>query len=213
MVQRWWTEAGRYGVLPLDDREYERVAAGVAERARQRYVYYPDMARIDRFSAPDITDRSYTITAEIELPAAGAEGVLLESGAPFGGYVLRVQDGRPVYEYAFSERERVTIVGDTPLTAGRRTVRFAFSKTGTRQGTGTLLVDGRAVGTAHLPKTWPTVGVTAGIRCGRGGPAPITSGYPSPYPFTGTIRRVVVELADDGISDLSAEYLGALAEE
>jgi arylsulfatase len=213
MVQRWWTEAGRYGVLPLDDREYERVAASVAARARRRYVYYPGMARIDRFSAPDITDRSYTFAAEIEIPAAGAEGVLLESGARFGGYVLYVKDGRPVYTYAFSERERVTIVGNAPLPAGRSTVHFELKKTGPRQGTGTLLVGNQVVGTAVLPKTWPAVGVTAGLRCGRGGPVPISDGYPSPYPFTGTIDRVIVELADDGMDDLSAAYQGALAEE
>ncbi|HZO26682.1 MAG TPA: arylsulfatase [Chloroflexota bacterium] len=213
LVQRWWTEAGKYGVLPLDDREYERVAASVAARARKRYVYYPGMARIDRFSAPDVTDRSYTITAEIELPDGGAEGVLLESGACFGGHVLYVNDGRLVYEYAFSERERTRIVGDAPLPFGRCRVQYAFRKTGTRQGTGTLLVDGREVGTAALPKTWPTVGVTAGLRCGRGGPAPISDGYPAPFPFTGIIHRVVVELGNDGAGDLSASYQGALAEE
>jgi arylsulfatase len=213
MVERWWSEAGRYGVLPLDDREYERVAASVAARARRQYVYYPGMARIDRFSAPDITDRSYAITAELELPAGGAEGVLLESGARFGGYVLYVKDGRPVHEYAFSERERFTIVSDIPLPAGRSTVRYVFKKSGVRQGTGTLSVDGRVVGTAVLPKTWPTVGVTAGIRCGRGGPVPISDGYPAPFPFSGTIHRVVVELENDGVHDLVAAYQGALAEE
>ena len=142
-----------------------------------------------------------------------AEGVLLESGARFGGYILYVKDGRPVYEYAFSERERVTIVADAPLPAGRSTVQYQFKKTGPRRGTGTLIVNDDVVGTATLPKTWPTVGVTAGLRCGRGGPAPISDGYPSPYRFTGTIYRVVVELGDDGAHDLSAEYHGALTEE
>ncbi|MGE3909613.1 MAG: arylsulfatase, partial [Chloroflexota bacterium] len=55
MIERWWSEAGRYGALPLDDREYERVAESVAARARTRTVFYPGMARVDRFSAPDIT--------------------------------------------------------------------------------------------------------------------------------------------------------------
>jgi arylsulfatase len=171
------------------------------------------MARVDRFSAPDITDRSYSITAEIEALDGGASGVLLESGARFGGYALYVKDGHPVYEYAFSERERVTIVGDAPLPPGRSTVSYQFKKTGTRRGTGTLLVDGRTVGTAALPKTWPTVGVTAGLRCGRGGPASITDGYPTPFPFSGRIHRVVVGLEDDGAHDLAAEYRGALADE
>jgi arylsulfatase len=213
MIERWWTEAGLYGVLPLDDREYERIAASMAARIRRRYVFTPGMARLDRFSAPDITDRSYSITAELAVPKGGAEGVLLESGSQFGGYALYVKDGRPVYEYAFSERERVSIFGDGPLPSGQTTVRFAFKKTGTRQGTGTLLVDGTVVGTATLPKTWPSVGITAGLRCGRGGPSPISDGYASPFPFNGLIHRVVVELGDDDVHDLAAEYQGALAEE
>jgi arylsulfatase len=213
MVQRWWTEAGLYGVLPLDDREYERIAASMAARIRRRYAFTPRMARLDRFSAPDITDRSYRITAELDVPEGGAEGVLLESGSRFGGYALYVMDGRPVYEYAFSERERVRIVGDGPLPSGHTTVRFDFKKTGTRQGTGTLLVDGRVVGSVPLPKTWPSAGITAGLRCGRSGPAPISDGYPAQHACTGTIHLVVVVLADDGMQDLPAEYQGALADE
>ncbi|MDP8925255.1 MAG: arylsulfatase, partial [Chloroflexota bacterium] len=137
MIERWWTEAGLYGVLPLDDREYERVAASVAARARAVSVYYPDMARIDRFSAPDITDRSYTIMAEVEVPAAGAEGMLLQSGARFGGYALYVTEGRLVHEYAFSERERTTLVSDVPVPPGPTTLGYVFHKTGRRRGVGT----------------------------------------------------------------------------
>ena len=80
-------------------------------------------------------------------------------------------------------------------------------------GRGSLLVNGRTVGTAELPKTWPTVGVTAGLSCGRAGGSPISDAYRVPFPFTGTLHRVVVELADDGEHDLAAEYEGALAEE
>jgi hypothetical protein len=57
------------------------------------------------------------------------------------------------------------------------------------------------------------VGITAGLRCGRGGPAPISDGYPTPCAFSGTLHRVVVELEDDGVQDLPAEYQGALADE
>jgi arylsulfatase len=213
MVQRWWTEAGTYGVLPLDDREYGRLVESVAARARPRYVFYPHMARIDRFSAPDITDRSFTITAELDVPDGGADGVLLESGAPFGGHVLYVKYGQPVYEYAFSERELVRIVGDAALPTGRATVRYEFKKTGPRQGIGTLLVNGQKVGTADLPKTWPSAGITAGVRCGEGGPVPISDGYTARSAFTGTLHQVVVDLGGDGAHDLLAEYQGALAEE
>jgi arylsulfatase len=213
LIERWWAEAGRYGALPLDDREYERVAASVAARARQRSVFYPGMARIDRFSAPDITDRSYTITAEVTIPESGAEGVLLASGARFGGYVLYVRGGHLVYEYAFSERERFVVRSDGPLPTGDLRLGYAFRRTGPKQGTGTLLVNGQPAGTLAIPKTWPVVAVTAGLLCGRDGGSAVSVAYTLPFAFTGTLRRVIVELDGDGAADSQAVYRAALAEE
>jgi len=199
LVERWWAEAGAYAVLPLDDRDYERVAADVAARRRTRYVYYPGMARIDRLSAPDVSDRSYTIHAEIDVPAEGAAGVLLACGTRFAGYVLYVQDGRPVYEYAYSDRVRHCIRGDAPLPVGRPvTVRFEFRRTGPRAGRGTLFVDDRPVGSVDIPRTWPLHGTAGGLFCGRDGGVPVSHAYTPPFAFTGRIDRVVVELADDG---------------
>ncbi|MCC6176401.1 MAG: arylsulfatase [Chloroflexi bacterium] len=219
LVEHWWAEAGRYGVLPLDDREYERVAATVAERARTRSVFYPDMARIDRFSAPDVTDRSYTISAEVDIPPARLdaepplEGMLLASGARFGGYAFYVKDSHLIYEYAFSEREGTRIVSSEPIPGGTRLLQYSFRRIGPRRGIGTLSIDGRVVGQAELPKTWPTVAVTAGVRCGRSGRSPISDAYTPPFPFTGTLRRVVVELDGDGAPDAEAAHRAALAEE
>jgi arylsulfatase len=213
LIERWWAEAGRYGALPLDDREYERVAASVAARARQRTVYYPGMARVDRFSAPDITDRSYTITAEVTIPEHGAEGVLLASGARFGGYVLYVQAGHLVYEYAFSERERFEVRSDVTVPPGDVTLGYAFRRTGPRRGTGTLLVNGQPAGPLDVPKTWPVVAVTAGILCGRDGGSAVSEAYALPFAFTGTLHRVTVTLDADGAPDSQAAYRAALAEE
>ena len=213
LIERWWAEAGRYGALPLDDREYERVAASVAARARQRTVYYAGMARVDRFSAPDITDRSYKISAEVSIPEGGAEGVLLASGARFGGYVLYVQGGRLIYEYAFSERERFVVRSDLAVPSGDVTLGYAFRRTGPKRGVGTLLVDGRPAGTLELPKTWPVVAVTGGIMCGRDGGSAVGDGYMPPFAFSGTLHRVVVELDGDGAPDSQAAYRTALAEE
>jgi len=213
MIERWWAEAGPNHILPLDDREYERAAANVAARARQRYTYYPGMARIDRLNAPDITDRSYRITAEVEIPAAGAEGVLLTAGSRFAGYVLYLKDGRLVYEYAYSETVRHTVRSAKPVPEGRHRLAFAFTKTGTRQGRGTLLIDDQPVGSLELPKTWPVIATTAGVHCGRDGGLPVTDAYTPPFPFTGTLSLVRVDLSEDGRSDPAVEARGALAEE
>jgi arylsulfatase A-like enzyme len=214
LVARWWAEAEAHNVLPLDDREYERVAADIAARRRTRYVYYPGMARIDRLSAPDVSDRSYRILAEVEIPAAGAEGVLLAAGSRFGGYVLYVQDGRLLYEYVYSRDRRQVIRSDRRLPTGRRlTLRYEFQKTGPRRGRGSLFIDQDLVGTVEIPRTWPLYATTGGLFCGRDGGTRVGEGYRGPFPFTGSIHRVIVELADDGQSDPAGEARSALAEE
>ncbi|MCC7371004.1 MAG: arylsulfatase [Chloroflexi bacterium] len=220
MIERWWSEAGAYGALPLDDREYERLAESVAARARQTTVFYPGMARVDRFSAPDITDRSHTIAAEVTIPAGGmtasgaaVEGVLLASGARFGGYVLYVQGGHLVYEYAFSERERFAVRAEIPVPTGDVTLSYVFRRTGRRQGVGTLLVNGQPCGSVTLPKTWPVVAVTAGVLCGRDGGSAVSDAYALPFAFTGTLHRVTVTLDADGAPDPQIAYRAAMSEE
>lgn len=81
----WWEEAERYGVLPLDDREWERAAAFMKMNPRTRYVFLQDMARIDRLMAPDITGRNFAITVEFEAASRRDEGALLAWGSRFGG--------------------------------------------------------------------------------------------------------------------------------
>jgi arylsulfatase len=213
LIDRWWAEAGGNQVLPLDDREYERVAANVRALARSRYVYRPGMARIDRLSSPDVTDRSWSIAAEVEVPAAGAEGVILAAGTRFAGYALYVQDGRCVWEYVYSESARHVIRSDASLPTGRVEVRYEFTRTGPRRGRGALYIDDEPAGAVEIPKTWPIHGTTGGVHCGRDGGAPVSDGYTPPFAFTGTIHRVVVELAGDGEADGKGAARHALEEE
>jgi arylsulfatase A-like enzyme len=213
LVDRWWAEAGAFDVLPLDDREYERVAANAEARARSRYVYYPGMARIDRLSAPYITDRSWSLSAEVEIPAGGAEGVLLAAGSRFAGYVLYVKDGHPVFEYVYSPAERHVLRSETTAPAGPSVLRYEFRRTGPQRGRGTLLINGRAVGSVEIRKTWPIHGTTAGITCGHDAGAAVSDAYAAPFPFTGTLRRVIVEIGADGTGDPTGESRGALGEE
>jgi arylsulfatase len=171
------------------------------------------MARVDRLSAPYVTDRSWSVTAEVEIPAGGAEGVLLASGSRFAGYVLYVKDGRLVFEYPYSLTARHTLVSDTAVPRGSRvTMGYEFRRTGPRRGRGTLLIDGKPVGSVDIPKTWPTHGTTAGLTCGLDVGAPVSDAYPAPFAFTGTLHRVTVDLHDDPAPDPS-ESRAALAEE
>jgi arylsulfatase len=213
LVDRWWAEAGAFDVLPLDDREYERVAANAEARARSRYVYYPGMARIDRLSAPYVTDRSWSVTAEVEIPAGGAEGVLLAAGSRFAGYVLYVKEGCLVYEYAYSPAVRYVLRSETAVPAGPSVLRYEFRRTGSRRGRGTLSIDGRAVGSLEIPKTWPVHGTTAGVTCGHDAGATVSDDYVGPFAFTGLLRRVIVDVQGDGAGDPAGEARDALGEE
>ena len=162
---------------------------------------------------PDITNRSYSITADVDIPASGAEGVLLAVGGRIGGYVLYVKDRHLVYEYAYREDARYVIRSDAQVPTGQSTLRFEFTKTGQHRGMGTLFVDGQRAGSGDLPKTWPLTGISSGLLCGRDGGSPVSDDYASPFPFTATIRRVVVQLGDDPQRDPAAEDKAALAEE
>ena len=213
MVERWWTEAGVHGVLPLDDRDFERASANVAAHARQRYTYYPGMARIDRLSAPNITDRSYRITADVEIPAGGAEGVVLAVGSRFAGYVLYIRGGRLHYEYAYTEAVRYTARSDRPVPAGRHECAFVFTKTGERRGQGTLSIDGAPVGSVDLPRTWPVIATTGGALCGSDSGSPVSDAYTCPFAFTGTIHRVLITLDGDGGPNPGEAYRAAQAEQ
>ena len=212
LVERWWTEAGRNGALPLDDRDGERIAAGGRRDPRRTFTYFPGMARVEHWNTPNVTNRSYTIMADVEIPTGGAEGVLLAAGGRFGGYVLFVQDGRLIHEYNFGE-ERYVLTADRPLTPGRHTLTFAFTKTGQCRGTGALSVDGSPVATGELPRTWPINPATAALQCGRDDGSPVSEAYRPPFAFGGVLHRVVVELADDQRRDVEAEARAALAED
>jgi arylsulfatase len=139
---------------------------------------------------------------------------VLASGTRFAGYVLYVQDDRPVYEYVYSDATRHTLRADIPLPRGRRvTLGYDFQRTAPRRGRGTLSIDGQAVGSVDIPRTWPVHGASGGVLCGRDGGVRVSDAYASPFRFTGTIHRVIIELGEDGQTDRAGEARAALAEE
>lgn len=214
MIERWWAEAARFDMLPLDDREFARAAANVAARARRTYTYDPGMSRIDRTRGPDITDRSHRIAAEVDIPSEGASGVLLTAGSRFAGYVMYLDgEGHLCYEYSFSERIRHRARAPRPVPPGRQTFEYRFTRTGPRCGTGSLWIDGVEVASVDIPKTWPVITMTGGVHCGRDGGNPVSDAYTPPFPFTGTLHRVRVEVGADGTTDPNATLRADLAEQ
>src|SRR5262249_15523087 len=120
-------EAKKNNVYPLDDRGAAQLAEpkpspGGADPNRTRFTYYAGVSRLLEAPAPNTKNRSHRITAVIEMPEKGGEGVILAAGGGSAGYALYVQDGKLVYHYNWFERERNNLVSNVPTTTGKSTV-------------------------------------------------------------------------------------------
>src|SRR4051795_9883792 len=149
LVNLWFAEAGGNGAFPLDDRsalEIVLTPRPVLSPPRDRYVYFPEAAEVPESQAVNVRNRSYTIGALVDLPSAGAEGVLFAHGSPFGGHALYVKDGRLHYVYNFVGMAEQQIVATEDLPTGEKVLLSAsFDKAGEEP-------PGAAVG--RLP-VWP----------------------------------------------------------
>ena len=213
MVELWWSEAGKYNVLPLDDRDWERAAERLRMNQQTRYEFVADMARIDRLSAPDISDRSYVVAAEFEQTTPGASGVLLAWGSRFAGFVLYIKDCELCYEYVYSESLAHKLRAPFRRQAGQTRVELRFDHAADRSARASLWIDGQAAGAVEIPRTWPTHGTTAGLNCGQDAGAPVSDAYERPFRFTGRSLRVTVEL-DGRLNDAAkAAYQTVLREQ
>jgi arylsulfatase A-like enzyme len=212
LIERWWVEAGKHQVLPLDDRGPARVRDAAAEALRKRYVFYQDAARVERSASPALDDSSHTIVAEVEIARGGAEGIILASGGRLGGYVLYVKDGRLHYEYCLRGHQWFQVSSDGPVPVGTVTLAFLFERTERHAGRGTLAIDGRPAGVAQI-RTMGLGRPTESLYCGREAGTPVGRGYRLPFPFTGRIRRVVVEVLDDAQPDPLTRLRAAIEED
>lgn len=195
MVDRWWQEAERFGVLPLDDREAERALDWFRASAPSRYEYLPGMARADRLMVPAINGRSYAIEADIDFAEGAVQGAILAFGNRFGGVALYAHGGQVCFDYLYSENTTHSLRAAQP--AGRCQVLVRFDVTGERSGRFTLEVGGRAFEAMDIPHLWTTYGITAGLTCGYLN-VPIVPACPVPAEFTGQVHRVTLDLLSPG---------------
>jgi arylsulfatase len=197
LMERWWTEAGRYDVLPLDDRRetlFKPRPKPWSVRAPSRFVYYPPIAPIPSEAAPLTTDVSHRIDVEVEREA-GDEGALVAFGNRHSGYALLIQNGRLIYGYNYCGEETV-LVSDRPVPAGKARLTFVFEKTGTLKGRARLEIDGRQAGSVDIPRTLLRISLQP-LQIGRSGVPPVLKRYAGRFAFTGRIERVIFELGDD----------------
>jgi arylsulfatase len=195
LVDLWWREAEKHGVLPLDDR-----TAGMLFRAaprpglptsRQRFVYYPPVSHIVADACPSPA-RGWTTTVELEHPPGSGDGALVARGSANSGFVLYVRDGRVCFDYnAFHAHTLVR--ASQRLAPGRHEVSVRVVRGDDRSAQVTLAVDGETVGEGRIPRILVLLSST-GMDLGRS-LAPVNDDYRAPFAYPGRIDRVVFELA------------------
>ena len=194
MVSLWDEQARTYNILPLANNTLELYKRAVPA-PRARHVFYPDMTRLDRLSAPDIYAFDSLMTADVVIDAKRAEGVLLASGDGGAGYEWFVLDGQVVFSYVFTREQRYTIRSKRRVPVGTQRLGVRIRKTGDASADIELLIDDQTVARGALPKMWPVYTPNAGLRCGANHEAPISAAYEGPFPFDQTLRRIVVQVS------------------
>jgi hypothetical protein len=166
-----------------------------------------------------VLNRPHSITADVQIPDGGAEGVLLCQGTAAGGYSLYVKDGRLHYVHNYVGRSLHHVSSPGPLPAGAHELRFEFEPTGLpdlANGRGApgklqLYVDGTLVASEQAPVTTPFALNPGALTCGANPGSPVTPDYPSPFRFTGTLRTVTIDVSGDLITDSESELRMAMA--
>jgi arylsulfatase A-like enzyme len=221
LIGTWYVEAGKYGVLPIDGSGLARMVGEkpLVALPRTSYRYYPNTQSIPFFAGPRVLNRPHSITAEVDIPEAGAEGVLLSQGSAAGGYTLFVKDSKLCYAHNYVGRGIYRVTSEAKVTAGRHSLRFEFEPTGPADmaaGKGTpgrlqLYIDETLVGDTEAPVTIPFAVNPGALTCGSNPGSPVTSDYSGPFRFTGTIDHVTVDVSGDLIVDPEAELQMHLA--
>src|SRR5262249_16441850 len=202
-------EAAKYQVFPLDKSLSTRLLAPRPSLTAGRtvFTYTRPVSGIPHGDAPSVLDRNYTITAEVEIPKEGAEGMLNTNGGRFGGYGLYLLKGKPVFVHNLSDFLRFRWGGKEALTPGQHTVSFEFTYHGAgfgKGGTGVLKVDGKVVDGKKVPHTTAMIfqwDETFDVGSDTGTPVDDRD-YQCPFAFTGKLTRLTVEV---GPVQLAAE--------
>ncbi|WP_109529053.1 MULTISPECIES: arylsulfatase [Nocardia] len=215
MISLWYVEAGKYNVLPIDSSTLQRL---IQERpqitpAQTSYTLRADTDTLPAAVAPRVLNRPHSVTVDVEIPAGGADGVLVCQGTNVGGWTFFVKDGRLHYAHNYVRRAVYRVASTEPIPQGRHELRFEFEPTGVpdiTQGKGapgnaTLYIDRRPVGREEFPVTTPVAFNPGGMTCGANPGSAIVSDYRPPFRFSGTLHTAVVDLSGDLITDIPSE--------
>ncbi|MFN2136501.1 MAG: arylsulfatase [Candidatus Promineifilaceae bacterium] len=216
LQQLFLVEAAKYNVFPLDDRRSERFDAAIAGRpdlpaGRKTMTFYPGMSHLTENTVLNVKNRSHTITAEVEIPESGANGVIIAQGGRFAGWSLYVKDNAAKYVHNFFDADYYYVGGEEKLPAGTVTIRYHFTFEGEKPGgggTGELFINDEKVAVGKIEKTVPFIfSGDETLDIGGDLALPVTDDYPEGMSnkFSGTIHWVRIDLGDDTVSQLEPE--------
>jgi arylsulfatase len=206
LQELWLEEARKYNVLPLDDRRIERFNAELVGRPElvkgNSQLLFGGMGRLSENSVLNIKNKSHAVTAEVVVPEAGAEGVILAQGGAFAGWSLYAHDGRLTYCYNLLGLQRFKIGAGAAIPPGTHQVRMEFAYDGggpAKGGTVSLYLDGDKTGEGRVEATVPLIfsaDETADV--GRDTASPVSDDYEGESSiFTGTVNWVQIDLGED----------------
>jgi arylsulfatase len=212
LQQLFWVEAARHQVLPLDASVATRVIAPKPSltAGRREFSWAGEMTGTPNGDAPSILNTSYTFTADVEIPAGGAEGMLVTQGGRFAGYGFYLLKGKPIFVWNLFGLRRIRWEAPDALPPGRHTLEFAFKYDGLgfatlafnnlsgigQGGTGTLKVDGRVVATQKMERSIPIIlQFDENFDVGADTGTPVDDqDYQVPFRFTGKLRKLTLKL-------------------
>jgi arylsulfatase A-like enzyme len=221
LQELFMVEATKYNVFPLDNSVLQRIVTPrpSATAGRNTFTYSSVMSGLPPSDAPSILNRSYTITAEVQVPearalglsnAGGAEGMLVTVGGRFGGYGLYMLKGKPVFVYNMLDLKRYRWEGQEVLSPGKHTITFDFQHNGSgfgKGGMGLLKVDNNEVAKQTIPHTIPflmtideTFDVGLDTRTGVE-----DRDYKPPFRFNGKLDKVTFNLGPVLLSETERE--------
>jgi arylsulfatase len=206
-LQRLWLiEAVKYNVLPIDDRGAERLNPELAGRPTLIHgtsqLLFPGMGRLSENSVVSIKNKSFSVTAELDVPEGGAEGVIIAQGGRFGGWSIFVKDGKAKFVYNVLGIQEFATEADSPIPSGKHQVRMEFAYDGgglAKGGAVTLYYDGAAVGTGRVGATQAMVfSADETTDVGYESGTTVSPDYTTQTSrFTGKINWVQIDLGDD----------------
>lgn len=212
MQELFQTEAAKYQVFPLDNSLAPRMVTPrpSVTAGRNEFTYSGTLTGIPMGDAPQILAASYTMTADVDVPEGGGDGMIVTQGGRFGGYGFYVLKGKPVYLWNLLDLKRVRWEGPDSLSPGKHKLVFDLKYEGLgfgtfafnnmsgvgRPATGTLSVDGKVVATERMEQTIPiTLQWDESFDIGSDTGTPVDDDdYQTPFPFNGKIDKLTIQI-------------------